>query len=144
MNYARFVFLFFLSFVVFISILGYKAMQTNFDLVAPDYYAKELKFQQIIDATKNAASIKEKVSVQYAGGSVSIQFPDSMKGTPVSIHFYCPAEAKNDQKYTSAIGDSGRLVLETPKLKKGYYKVNMEWKGNEKEYYLEKNLMIYP
>ncbi len=142
MNYGKFILFLYLGFVVFILGLGYMAMQTEFDLVTPDYYVKELEYQQTIDATQNALPIENQVFVTHDGGLIKIQFPDSVTSSKMKVHFYSPSNAKNDRKYELELPANGLLEFADKSLVKGYYKVKMDWEKEGKAYYMEKDLTL--
>ena len=53
--------LLYLAFVVLIVTLVTKSMHQTFDLVSGDYYNQELKYQDVIDASKNQAGLSAPV-----------------------------------------------------------------------------------
>lgn len=142
MNYGKFILFLYLSFVVFILGLGYMAMQTEFDLVTPDYYVKELQYQQTIDATKNAFSYESQIVVSQENGIVKIQFPDSLKTAKMNVHFYSPSNARNDRKYEKSLIQNSVLEFAQGALNKGYYKVKLDWEDSGKAYFIEKDVTV--
>ncbi|MFZ8343681.1 FixH family protein, partial [Staphylococcus aureus] len=55
MNWGYKLLLAFISFALIIGILVYKSINTKYDLVSTEYYKDELRYQDKIDGSGNAA-----------------------------------------------------------------------------------------
>ena len=53
----------YIIFVVGIMVMVFKSSMQNTDLVTPDYYEKELKYQQTIDESARTGKLSAKVEV---------------------------------------------------------------------------------
>ncbi|MGZ3924896.1 MAG: FixH family protein, partial [Flavisolibacter sp.] len=66
----------YLAFVAGILFLVYKANQEKFDLVTPNYYDAELKFQKVIDDRQHVSELSAPPRITHSVNSVGIQLPD--------------------------------------------------------------------
>ena len=125
------------------STLVYMCSKQRFDLVSKDYYIDELRYQDRIDGTNNAAKLSE-LQVKQNEENVVISFPKEMNGLAVDgqAWFYCPADAKKDQKIALAIDADGRQFISKSKFVKAKYLLKLNWKAGSEQYYSEKKLEI--
>lgn len=117
--------------------------QTN-DLVTEDYYARELAYQDIIDAKANAAAMEEpfafRVAEDYAW--LELDFPAEAGSPEGVLHFYRPSDASRDFKVEVAPDAEGIQRVPIAALQQGFWRVNLEWTGNQTPYYHETTLNL--
>ena len=104
------------GFVVFMVTLALKTTTIKDDLVTPDYYAKELQYQERLDRMKNSHDLKEQPTWQVNGNAVAIKFPQEQV-------------AKNVK------ADAGQL-------QNGVYKMQIDWNAGGVDYYNEGTINI--
>ncbi len=130
-----------LGFMVFATMMGYlvyRSFSTEFQLVEKDYYKSELKYQELIDASRQREADAATISVSANDKGVSLELPVAFRGNPVSgeVLLYCAAEAGADRRFTLAFDSQGQQLLEG--LPPGYrYEARIRWKWDGKEYYQE-------
>src|SRR5690554_5238258 len=80
------------GFVLMIGILVYKSTQEDFDLVATDYYQKELDYQNVIDAGRNQAQLSRPIDIMATEHVIGFDFPPEFQGKNLNgtIKFYAP------------------------------------------------------
>jgi nitrogen fixation protein FixH len=112
--------------------------QQQIDLVRKDYYSAELKHQDRIDETDNAAALSEQVKLSRNASGVTIQFPAEMQDKTVTgtAYFYRPSDAKLDRTFTLKPDISG-LQLISGELMPGMYNVQVQWNAEGKNYFSE-------
>lgn len=127
------------GFVVLILFLVYKTTTVKDDLVTPDYYAKELKFQEHLDKQKRSHDLKEQLSWNVDGKNVSIKFPEEMraKNVKAEILFYNTVEAKRDFSITCTPDSTGVCDVSSEKLSHGVYQMQIDWSAGGVSYYNE-------
>lgn len=128
------------TFVLFMGTMVYMCTRQHFDLVSEDYYAQELKYQQVIDGVNNTKDLKEQVTIDQSGSSVSIRLPTGNTAFEKGeVLFYRPSNSGAD--FTVAISSN---VIEVPKEKMhaGLYKVKINWTAEGKHFYDEQSLDI--
>ncbi|GAO45172.1 FixH family protein [Flavihumibacter petaseus] len=134
-----------LGFVAFAAMIGYLVFQsfrTRFDLVEPDYYRNELRYQEVIDGSRRAAAIADSVQLSAEGKQVVLQLP---AGKPVSgeIWFYCAQDARLDKKFPLNPDSEGRQVFSG--IPAGIrFTAKLRWQQEEETYVVEKTLYLAP
>jgi hypothetical protein len=134
------------AFVLFAALIGtlvYKSVHSSFDLVSKDYYKDELRYQDKIDAQKNASKFSEVVITQSAE-LVNINFPKELAGKKVEgeAWFYCSTDASKDKKIKIIVNNKAELVIPKNQLAKAVCQVKISWKIDNNNYYSEKNITI--
>ena len=66
LNWGHYIVITFTAFVLLIGFMVYRSFQHNNDLVADDYYAKELQFQDVIDRQKRANDLEQNITWERA------------------------------------------------------------------------------
>ena len=130
-------------FVIGILFLGYKSTQLNFDLVEKDYYGKELKYQNVIDASGRATALGGELITNIDEGNLTIQFPDSLKGENVKglVYLYYPADAQKDLKKEFTT-DKGLVQVELLTKMKGNYTLKLDMEKEGQKYYFEQKIFF--
>jgi hypothetical protein len=130
-------------FVIGILFLGYKSTQLNFDLVEKDYYGKELKYQNVIDASGRATALGGILVTNIQEGKLIIQFPDSLKGLTVKglAYLYYPADAQKDLKKEFTT-DKGLVEMELLTKTKGNYTLKLDIEKEGQKYYFEQKIFF--
>lgn len=132
------------GFVLLILFLVYKTTTVKDDLVTPDYYAKELKFQEQVDKQKRTHELKEQLSWNVDGKKIAIQFPTEMlnKNVKAEILFYNASEAKRDFTVTCSPDSTGLCQVNSDKLQHGVYEMKIDWSAGGVSYYNEGTINI--
>jgi hypothetical protein len=125
------------AFVVFMLGMVYMCTRQHFDLVAPDYYAQELRFQEVIDGKNNADALSASLHVKRGAQSIEVQVPTDGQFESGQLRFYRPNDARLD--LLLPIGRGGLVVLDAARVKKGNYKIIARWQAGGKPFYAETN-----
>ena len=131
-----------LAFILFAACIGYmvvRAFQENFDLVAEDYYAKEIAYQQKLNKLSNTSEDGKEVQVQQTPESVLLTFPDKAEG---EIHFYHPSRKMFDRTFEISLKDDLKQSINKSELIAGNYRVNITWKTNNIDYLQQSSIYI--
>ena len=139
LNWGHKLTIFICAFAGMIIVLVYKATQTNFDLVAKEYYKDELVYQQVIDGTSRANNLSEKPSVSREGATITLQMPAEMHGLAVTgnVWFYNAADAKRDIKLPLSLNSKGQQQISSRLVLPGRYTVKFNWNAGQRQYYSE-------
>jgi hypothetical protein len=123
------------------TLMVYISVTKNIDLVTPNYYDKEIKYQEQINKINNTKSLKEQLKIQYSEGNLLFLFPS--EGSPEGkISFYRPSDAKKDFQMPIRTNEEFKQHVETGRLQRGMWRVQVEWSMNGKEYFNEEKIMI--
>lgn len=118
---AAFIGLFFLTMVTFVIwSLGHRQ-----DLVAEDYYERDLVYQKTIDATARANALSFLPLIREKDGTfrISVQ-PGS---TNVRLSLYRPSDKKLDQQVAIEIDSDGMATWPSTHLPAGRWRATLDW-----------------
>lgn len=133
----------YLAFAAGIALMVIKSSSQKIDLVTPDYYAKELKYQERIDAIKRTESLSAKVKYAIKGNSIFITLPAEFDSKEVNgnVLVYYPADNSKDIKKDFATNNR-IATIEIPAGVKGLYRLQLSWIADGYAYYFEENLFL--
>ena len=144
MNWGNKLLVAFIAFAGMMSVLVYKALHTNFELVEKEYYKSELKYQEVIDGTKRANSLSNSVQFAQNGKAVTIQMPDEMRNaaTKGKVWFYCAYNAAQDKQFDLQPDPTGLQAFPDNTIQPGNYLVKVSWEKDGLNYYSERQLTV--
>ncbi|MBP6022048.1 FixH family protein [Ferruginibacter sp.] len=130
-------------FVAGIMFMVFKSSSQKMDLVTTDYYAKELKYQDDINATENANALSENVRYEIKGNQVLLHFPKDLSGKTIAGNavLYCPSDENKDIKQDFSLQDAP-LVLQLTARSKGQFELHITWQAGGVSYYFEQKIFI--
>lgn len=133
----------FLLFAGLIGSMVYKAMNIKFELVSKDYYKDELRYQDRIDGSANAAKLGN-ITVSQDAEALRIVLPKEMKGikTEGEAWFYCKTDAAKDRKIALQVDENGQQWIMKSKLRKANYELKLSWQTASEKYYTEQNVTV--
>jgi nitrogen fixation protein FixH len=128
--------------ITIISMVIFASQQTN-EMVDANYYQKELRYQDIIDAKKNLLAVTDANLVTQDAATVFVHFPegtytDLLEGM---VELLRPDSKAKDIILRMEPKDYGRKRISKNDLSKGMYRARLDWKAGGKAYYKEE--MIY-
>lgn len=131
------------TFAVGMVALVVASSRQKYDLVAPDYYQKELEYQSVLDAGKNTAALSAAIDVHATATEVIIALPaelhkEAVKGT---VHFYSPVDKAWDKTITLA-PENGTTIVPRNMLHNTRYTVKVSFEAGGKAYYQESELQL--
>lgn len=109
------------------------------DLVAPDYYARELKHQALMDATRRALELGTNAVVEWKADTFRVAVT-SAAGATGTVTFYRPSDASMDQSVPFVLDDEGRYATNVP-LASGLWRVRAAWLSAGQDYFVEKSVV---
>jgi len=124
-----------------LSIIGLvvNSFSKKIDLVAPDYYAKELRYQQQIDKINAANNLPQAATWNVTSDAIMVAFPASFDASQLSgeIFLFKPSNDKSDKSF--AVKTASNCVQSIPiqGLEKGMYKMKIDWKHSGQAYFQE-------
>lgn len=143
MNWGYKILIVYLAFVVGIVFMVFKSSNQKIDLVTTDYYAKELKYQQRIDAVNRTKELSAPVKFEVTKQKITIHFPAEFVSQQIkgSVLLYCPSDDRKDieQEFTVA---NGTATIDLPAQNSGSYELQVNWSVDNKDYYFENKLSL--
>jgi len=129
-----------ISFVLFISLMLYmvvRSYQHSNDLVTEDYYAKELRFQEVIDKKTRATALTENISWESTKGGILISYLTLTQPIEGEILFFRPSDKNKDVIFKIEMNDKNQQFLIHNSFIHGKYLIQFEWHSGKEEYYTE-------
>lgn len=131
-------------FMIFILSLVYKCTQQKIDLVAENYYDRELHFQDQINRVQNSNGLTSKVNIIQSTNDVLIQFPDTFNQSKISgtVEFYKPDDAKSDFQLPINVGNELNQRIATDKLAHGKWQLKVSYSYANNNYFAGQDLFV--
>ncbi len=109
--------------------------RTQTDLVAPDYYERELRYQDDIDRRARTQALESQVHIAYDAGrrqiTLSLPAAHAAGHAEGDIHLYRPSAAALDRHVALQLDAHGRQILDARLLNDGLWRVRVTWRvGN--------------
>jgi hypothetical protein len=142
LNWGHYIAISFSLFVLLVLYMVYRSYQNNHDLVAEDYYNQEIKFQEVIDKKKNAASLEENISWESINGGIMVNFPRIEEPIRGKILLFRPSDMALDVKFDVIVDGDNRQFLFDPLLAPGKYLIQIDWMAGSEAYYTEGSAYI--
>lgn len=124
-------------------VLVFKSSMQNQDLVTPDYYEQELKYQKVIDDRNRANSLSSDLKYEIKKEEIFITFPAEVSDIPIdaNILLYCTADQKKDLQLQLATSN-GKIHFPIKDKNKGLHEIRISWIANGKSYFFQDKLII--
>lgn len=128
----------YLGFVAIILTLVFTCFRHKTELESKDYYAKELKFQDQIDASLNSNALTQPISYNIMDRSIQIVLPKEIVSEQLSgtIYFMRPSDSTKDKTIALNTDEEGIQMID-PGFVKGVYKMQISLKSGDKNYFKE-------
>jgi nitrogen fixation protein FixH len=136
-----------LLYVVFITgmlIMVYVASRQTNEMQEDNYYAKELKYQEVIDGKNNLNAIAEKLSITNSNNELILKIPavtisNIKNGT---VFFLRPSDQSKDIHLPLEVNEKGEQHIPLNNFVSGLYTVKISWKNNGTVYFSEQNFNV--
>ena len=142
MNWGTKIAFLYLSFATMIGVMVYKSVTQSVDLVAPNYYEQELKYQDKIDGINNLKAESKAIIITQGENSISFNFLKEMGVPKGHILFFKPDNAASDFETEIKTDNEGVQTIDTKALTKGTYLVKIDWKIGDKKFFKEERISI--
>lgn len=121
------------------------ASSQRVDLVRPDYYEEEVRYQQQINRL-NRAQQAGGVGIRYDAGQnrITLVLPPEHAKRAASgrIHLFRPSDSRLDRDLALAIDSGGRQNISAGGLPSGLWKVRVEWKAGGEDYLANGSVVV--
>jgi nitrogen fixation protein FixH len=124
-------------FMLFISTLVYKMINSKVDLVAENYYESGVAYQEKIEKQRNADAIEKQISIYYLDSIqvLNIEIPQINEGKAL---IYRPS----DKKFDFTVELKSKNAIEFTTRQRGLWKVKLQWKYGNKDFVTEKEIFV--
>jgi hypothetical protein len=136
-----------LTFVLFISgTIGLVVMACGqkTDLVSPDYYEQEIRFQSHLDRAVRTRPLAASISYDSAARKIRIELPKTVAAEKAvgDIFLYRPSAAGLDRHVALDSDSQGVQSIDASVLVPGFWKVRVAWTSAAEDYFLERSITI--
>lgn len=130
--------LLYLGFVAIILTLVITCFGHKSELESKDYYAKELKFQERINATDNCNRLAQPITYRIMDRSVQISLPREIVSEHPggTVFFMRPSDSSKDKTIPLAPDEDGLQMID-PGFVKGVYKMQISVRCGNTNYFKE-------
>ncbi len=124
----------------------YVAMQQTNDMVDKNYYAQELKYQQLIDAAHNLNSVSTAPLLVAHPDRLEVNIPETLcvEFKNGRLEFLRNDDQQKDITVDFLPDAAGVFLLEKSGFHPGQYKARISWESQGKSYYKEQEVTIQP
>lgn len=131
-------------FMAMIIVMVVKSVNTKVDLVAQDYYADEIAYQEQIDKEANAKALEGHFTWRRSEGGVVLQFPEGLNAEEFqgTIKLYRPSDKKLDHQFTVSGLPDHEFLIPAANLIPGKWEVQVDGTVNGEAYYFEQRLKL--
>lgn len=143
-NYLFLVVGLYVGFVSFMLFLALSSSNEEVNLVAKDYYERDLTYDVKMNGIKNANQLQQLPEVIFNenGNPSGLKFPPGQENATGQVTFFRPSDSRLDQKFSIATDVNGTQQLQVKPLAPGKWQANIEWQSNGISYYKELPLDI--
>ncbi len=136
--------LLYLGFVALILTLVFTCFGHKTELEHNDYYTRELKFQEQINASNNAAQLATPIDYEVKGAFVLVKIPKELLGEKLKgrIVFLRPSDASLDRAIDLRPNKDGSQTVNGSGFAKGAYKMQIAFSSHGKSYYKENTITL--
>lgn len=136
MNAGKWILVAYLLFAAFIATLVTVCMRQDVNLVAPDYYKKELAYQDQIDRLKRTAALKVKPVVDVQSYAIRIRFDSTSRVEQGTMELFSPSNPKMDRSFALNVDDS-EYYKDVSNMLPGMYRLRLTWTMQGIDYFQE-------
>ncbi len=134
-------------FITLVSIIGgfvTWSLRQNLELVGPDYYEQEMRFQQRINSVNRTRPLGDQVTIAYEANAIRITLPKEHAAQHVTgtIQLYRPSNSKLDRQLNLLPDPSGQQTLAAKDLEPGLWKVRVAWKFQGEEFFRDTTVIV--
>ncbi len=133
----------FMAFILFFVIKMSTNSKYDHDLVATEYYNKELAYQQEIDKENNLKLLNKPIKIEHVQGGITIEFPKDLDPKTIQgkVFLYRPSNKKLDIEIPLKIS-SNVLFLPKKDLVGGRWNIIIDFTSNKVAYLYKKEIML--
>jgi hypothetical protein len=118
------------------------------DLVSPDYYEQEVKFQDQIDRLNRTAGLGSELGIALDDATqvlrIQLPRPHGGRSPSGSVALYRPAEAELDRRFPLQTDALGVQSMDLTGIASGLWRVRVSWKVEQEEFFGETNIVVRP
>lgn len=107
------------------------------ELVTPDYYERELAYDERARRVQNAAALVQPVQVDLDASAQTLSLTFPMKPSSGSVLLYRPSASGLDRRYDLVCDAESRMGIDVRDLPRGEWRVQVTWNSGATPFYHE-------
>lgn len=133
----------FMCFILYMVITMSTDKNYSHDLVTEEYYAKEMLYQNEIDAETNADNLSSKIKGSKTPEGWVLKFPEELVPSKIegTVFLYRPSSKQLDFDFPIELSSSN-LLIPDERLLGGRWNITISWEYEDISY-LYKNQILY-
>ena len=120
--------------------------RTQTDLVSPDYYERELRYQEDIDRRTRTQALEGQVRVRYDADrrqlTLALPAAHAAKRVEGEIQLYRPSAAGLDRRVPLEVDSHGQQTLDATTLSDGFWRVRVTWRVGGEEFSFDEKVIV--
>jgi len=143
-NWGYRVAILYISFAGLIIFLVSSSMKQNIDLVTPDYYAQELKFQAKKDSEERNNNLENPAMIYCDEAGIRVEFPTNFTPENITgtINVFRPSDKTKDFTVDIAASSNHHQLIPATNLERGMWRIKLSFNYNNESYYSEKQIVL--
>lgn len=132
----------FITFIMVMVVTMVSDNAYNHDLVTDNYYQKELKYQDNIDATKNLHKLEYPLAIQKVSDGVEVVFPKDLTPEKIKgkVFLYRPSNKTLDSEIEINTNQHS-LVISDEALVSGRWDIVIDFTYNNQKYFYKEQII---
>lgn len=119
-------------FVAFILVLSFVMISKQTESAEKDYYEKDLRYEEEIQAQRNASQFPIKFYTNQ--DTLWVQFEKTISYEKGEIFFFRPDNSKKDFSVPLNLDNNAKQWVYVGNMAKGLWKVQVKWQNSEKKF----------
>ena len=114
------------------------------DLVAPDYYEREIRHQEQIDREARTRNLPATYGLFHDArtGTLLIRIPGEHRDATGVLSLYRPSDAALDREIALVVDSEGKQEVRLDTLASGLWRARLTWTHGTNEYYVASTLIV--
>jgi|WetSurMetagenome_2_1015567.scaffolds.fasta_scaffold295999_2 nitrogen fixation protein FixH len=118
------------------------------DLVAPDYYEQEVRYQRQMERRDRTKALAGDIRVDHDDALrqlvITLPAEHAQRHPEGRIDLYRPSSAGLDRHVKLEVGPQGTQTLDAQALRPGLWKVRIQWTVGGQEFYADQSVVVPP
>ena len=128
-------------FMVFMTSLVMKTRGNIPEMVQQNYYAEDLRSEEILSEFRNAHALEDKVKFEQTKSQLKLVLPHKSI-TAGEVFFYRASDSKLDKKIPMKLNDLGEMTFLNEAFAEGRWRIDLRWSVENKTYRFRKNFFV--